>query len=108
MACHNQLVAAAKVCDDVGDLFRLWVAVFKAIHEEDPTTPTKLCQNSDKIELIMTHWRKCIKMSIISKLHGIEAHLMRQLLNIKGDITRFIDHWVEQYHLVGCRYALSY
>ena len=33
---------------------------------------------------------------------------MRQLLNIKGGITRLIEHWVEQYHLVGRCYALSY
>ena len=33
---------------------------------------------------------------------------MRQLLNIKGGITSVIEHWVEQYHLVGRRYALSY
>ena len=47
-------------------------------------------------------------MSIIPKLHGIEAHLMRQLLKIKGGITRMIEHWVEQYHQVGRRYDLSY
>ena len=33
---------------------------------------------------------------------------MRQLLNIKGGIKSVIEHWVEQYHLVGRRYALSY
>ena len=30
------------------------------------------------------------------------------MLNIKGGITSVIEHWVEQYHLVGRRYALSY
>merc|ERR1711862_458577 len=30
--------AVSKVCDEVGESFRLWDAVFKAIHEEDPST----------------------------------------------------------------------
>ena len=91
----------------MGDSFRLWDAVFKAIHEEDPP-PLHCAETQKKIELAMTHWRKCVKMSIIPKLHGIEAHLMRQLLNIKGGLTRLIEHWVEQYLKVGCHYDLSY
>ena len=33
---------------------------------------------------------------------------MMQVLNIKGGITRLIEHWVEQYHQIGRRYDLSY
>ena len=56
----------------------------------------------------MEHWRKYLKLSIIPKLHGIGAHLLRQVLFIDGGIARLIEHWVEQYHQVGRRYDMSY
>ena len=99
--------AVTKVCDEVGESFRLWDAVFKAIHEEDPST--EHCTQTQKlIDLAMKHWRKCLKMSIIPKLHGLEAHVVMQMRTIKGGICRMIEHWVEQYHQVGYRYDLSY
>ena len=65
-------------------------------HEEDPSH--KHCTNTQKlINLAMNHWRKCLEMSIIPKLHGIKAHVMMQMLDIKGGIYRLIEHWAEQY-----------
>ena len=66
--------AVTKVCEDVGDSFHLWDTVFKAIHKEDPT-PDYCARTQDLINPAMKHWRKCMKMSIIPKLHGIEAHI---------------------------------
>ena len=103
----RQLFCSDKTCEVVGDSFRLWDLVFKAIHEEDPTQ--EHCQRTQKlIESVMKHWRKYLKLSIIPKLHGIEAHLVRQMLLIDGGLARLIEHWVEQYHQVGRRYDLSY
>ena len=56
----------------------------------------------------MKHWREYSKLSIIPKLHGIEAHLLRQMLFVDGGIARLIEHWVKQYHQVGRCYDLSY
>ena len=56
----------------------------------------------------MKHWREYSKLSIIPKLHGIKAHLVRQMLFIDRGIARLIEHWVEQYHQVGRSYDLSY
>ena len=81
--------------------------MFKAVHEEDPST--EHCTQTQKlIDLAMKHWHKCLKMSIIPKLHGLEAHVVMQMRTIKGGICRMIEHWVEQYHQVGYRYDLSY
>ena len=96
-----------KTCEVVGDSFRLWDLVFKAFHEEDPAQ--EHYQRTQKlIKRAMKHWRKYLKLSIIPKLHGIEAHLVRQMLFIDGGLARLIEHWVEQYHQVGRRYDLSY
>ena len=46
--------AAAKVYEDVGDSFRLWDTVFKAIHKEDPT-PDHCARTQDLINLAMKH-----------------------------------------------------
>ena len=75
--------------------------MFKAIHEEDPSR--KHCTNAQKlINLAMNHWR------IIPKVHGTQARIMMQMIdNIKGSISRLIEHWVKQYHQVGHRYDLS-
>ena len=103
----RQLFCSYKTCEVVGDSFRLWDLVFKAIHEEDPTQ--EHCQRTQKLtESVMKHWRKYLKLSIIPKLHGIEAHLVRQMLFIDGGLARLIEHWVEQYHQVGRHYDLSY
>ena len=67
--------AVNKVCDEVGESFRLWDAVFKAIHEEDPSKE-HCAKTQQLIDLAMKHWRKCLKMSIIPKLHGLEAHIV--------------------------------
>ena len=81
--------------------------MFKAIHKEDPSR--KHCTNAQKlINLAMNHWRKSLKMSIIMpKSYGMEARVMMQMLDIKGGISRLIEHWVKQYHQVGHRYDLS-
>ena len=99
--------AAAKICEDVGDSFCLWDTVFKAIHKEEPI-PYHCAYTQDLINLAMKHRSKCMKMSIIPKLHGIEAHIYQQLLYIKGGISRLIEQWVEQYRHVGHCYDLSY
>ena len=65
-----------KTCEVVGDSFCLWDLVFKAIHEEDPTQ--EHCERTQKlIESAMKHWRKYLKLSIIPKLHGIEANFVK-------------------------------
>lgn len=56
----------------------------------------------------MKHWREYLKLSIVPKLHGIEAHFLRLMLFVHGGIARLIEHWVEQYHQVGRSYDLSY
>ena len=42
------------------------------------------------------------------ELHGLEAHIVMQMLKIDGGNSRMIEHWVEQYHQVGHRYDLNY
>lgn len=55
----------------------------------------------------MKHLRTRLKLSIIPKLHETEAHLVLQILNIKGGNARMIEHLVEHYHQVVHHYDLS-
>lgn len=95
-----------KVCHEIGHAFILWDKVFKMAHEIDPTQ--EHCDETQKcIILAMGHLRK-LGMSIIPKLHGMEAHLVSQMRHVKGGICKLVEHWVEHYHQVGHRYDISY
>ena len=95
-----------KVCHEIGHAFILWDKVFKMAHEIDPT-PEHCNKTQKSIDLAMAHLRK-LGMSIIPKLHGMEAHLVRQMRDVKGGICKLVEHWVEHYHQVGYRYDISY
>ena len=97
---------ASDICDELGDAFRAWDAVFKAIHEESHSD--ERCDEIQKmITAAMKHLRK-LSLSVIPKLHGMEAHLVDQLKLVGWGFRKMVEHWVEQYHQVGYRYDVSY
>jgi len=103
---EEKKVLVKRVCHELGHAFILWDKVFKMVHEIDPSQ--EHCDATQMaIDLAMTHLRK-LGMSIIPKLHGMEAHIVSQMRHIRGGICKLVKHWVEHYHQVGYRYDISY
>ena len=103
---EEKKILVKKVCHELGHAFILWDKVFKMVHEVDPS-PEHCDATQKAIDLATTHLRK-LDMSIIPKLHGMEAHLVRQMRHVHGGICKLVEHWVEHYHQVGYRYDVSY
>ena len=97
---------ASDLCDELGDAFRAWDAVFKAVHE-DRHSDERCAEIQTMIDNAMSHLRK-LNLSVIPKLHGMEAHLVNQLKLVGWGFGKMVEHWVEHYHQVGYRYDVSY
>ncbi|EJK48031.1 hypothetical protein THAOC_33210 [Thalassiosira oceanica] len=77
-----------------------------AIHE-DYHSEDRCDEIQSMIDSAMKHLRK-LNLSIIPKLHGMEAHLVKQLKLVGWGFGLMVEHWVEHYHQVGYRYDISY
>ena len=47
-------------------------------------------------------------LSVTSKAHGMENHVVGQMRSIPGGIGKSMENWVEQYHQTGYRFDMSY
>ena len=55
----------------------------------------------------MAHIRD-MGVSITPKMHGMEKHVVKQMLATPGGIGRLVEHWIEHYHQVGYRFDVAY
>ena len=80
----------------------MWDDAFAAVHTSDPLE-NDLIDTQIKINTAMVKIRE-LKMNITSKAHGMEDHVVDQMIITPGSIVRMIEHWVERYHQVGYIY----
>ena len=86
------------LCENCSKLLTRWDGALHYLHEDNTE---ENCENATKFIDSALELSRSMGISVLPKHHGTEAHLVKQMRDVKGGLFEFDESWTEQYHQIG-------
>ena len=92
------------LCENCSKLLTRWDGALHYLHEDNTE---ENCENATKFIDSALELSRSMGISVLPKHHGTEAHLVKQMRDVKGGLFEFDESWTEQYHQIGYQFDVK-
>ena len=92
------------LCENCSKLLTRWDGALHYLHEDNTE---ENCENATKFIDSALELSRSMGISVLPKHHGTEAHLVKQMRDVKGGLFEFDESWTEQYHQIGYQFDIK-